>query len=138
MKIIAVISAFLSIVTGAGIYINTNTSSDIRTSENVSVTAVCETEKTAPAVTETKKEIALKDPGYLNKIKRKRFLNEIKIVVNEQTNFDGILPIIEYSKPEGFKINLRLSSLAQIKYLKNLPKIELGLLKMCVQLLSLL
>lgn len=49
---------------------------------------------------ETKKAIALKDPGYLNKIKRKRFLNEIKIVVNEQTNFDGILPIIEYSKPE--------------------------------------
>ncbi len=47
---------------------------------------------------ENKKEIALKDPGYLNNIKKKRFLNEIKIVVSEQTNFDGILPIIEYSK----------------------------------------
>ena len=45
----------------------------------------------------SKKEVALKDPGKLTNIKNKRFLNEIKIVINEQTNFDGILPIIEYS-----------------------------------------
>lgn len=49
---------------------------------------------------ENKKEVALKDPGNLTNIKKKRFLNEIKIVINEQINFDGILPIIEYSKPE--------------------------------------
>lgn len=49
---------------------------------------------------ENKKEVALKDPGNLTNIKKKRFLNEIKIVINEQTNFEGILPIIEYSKPE--------------------------------------
>lgn len=56
--------------------------------------------KVIKKIDDTEKEIALKDPGYLNKIKKKRFLNEIKIVISEQTNCDGILPILEYSKPK--------------------------------------
>lgn len=46
------------------------------------------------------KEIALKDPGKLNSVKVKRFLNEIKIVMQEQNACNGILPILECSEKQ--------------------------------------
>ena len=61
MKIIAIISAFLSLAAGLCVNVNTNTSSAPITSENVSVTSVSETVKSEPAVTETKTPDAEKE-----------------------------------------------------------------------------
>lgn len=63
MKIIAIISAFLSVAAGAGIFVNVNinTSSEPITSENISAASICETAKSEPAVTETKTSDAEKE-----------------------------------------------------------------------------